>query len=356
MNKIKYLFLCIFFYSAFIILTGNCQKSSNHNHDGHDNTEESHNHSKDDEHDHEDENDNHNNNDAIILDEKSEKLIGLETKKAVLTDIYETISVPGKIINNENNEVHINTLISGRINVLMANWGDKVSKGQELVCLESIELGKKRAEYSKAYAEYELASKNYERKKRLFEKDIISERQFLEAETKKISAGVNLEYARKMLRMTGLTDDEIEIPPDEHDVIEGCSVHLVSPIDGVIIERNVKKGEQVESGTCLLKVLDISNVWIEADVFEKDLHYVKKGGQIKLTVPAFPNEVYEGKILTVGSVLNKKTRTVKIRSGIVNRNEKLKPGMFANVDIIAGARNNVVAVPKAAVLSENNIN
>ncbi|MFC1562876.1 efflux RND transporter periplasmic adaptor subunit, partial [candidate division KSB1 bacterium] len=252
-----------------------------------------------------------------------------------------------------NDEVHINTLVPGRINVLMANWGDNVSKGQPLVCIESLELGKKRAEYEKAYAELELASKNYERKRKLFEQEAVSQKQLLEAETQKISAEINLEYAKKMLRMTGLKEEEIIAPPDEHDVIEGCSVHLVSPINGVVIERNVKRGEQVEPGNCLFKILDVSSVWIEADVFEKDLHCLRQGRPIKVVVPSYSDRVFTGRIFWIGSTLNEETRTVKVRSKVANKDGKLKPGMFATVEIVTGIKKNVITVPEAAVLSED---
>lgn len=293
--------------------------------------------------------------DLLTLDAQTKELIGLKTAEAIVTNLDEAVPVPGKIINNENNEIHINTLIPARVNELMADWGAAVKKGQPLVCLESIELGKKRAEYDRAEAELELAMAEYERKQRLYEQQAVSEKLFLEAEAKKRSAEISLEYARKMLRLTGLNEEEIFAPPDEDDVIEGCSVRLISPIDGVVIERNVKRGEQVEPGECLFKILDVSSVWIEADIFEKDLLHVHKGGKIKIRVSAYPDRVFHGEIFYVGSTLDEVTRTVKVRSEVQNNERLLKPGMYAAVELVTGEKENVIAIQEEAVLSEDNL-
>jgi len=293
--------------------------------------------------------------DMLVLDAKTKELIGLKTAEAVITSLDEVIQVPGKIINNENEEIHVNTLIPARVHELMANWGEAVKKDQPLVCLESIELGKKRAEYHRAEAELGLALAEYERKERLYEQEAVSEKLLQEAEVKKRSAEINLEYARKMLRLTGLKEEEIFKLSDEDGVIEGCSVRLVSPIDGVVIERNVKRGEQVEPGECLFKILDVSTVWIEADIFEKDLLHAQKGRQIKTRVPAYPDQVFHGAVFCVGSTLDGVTRTVKVRSEVKNKGLLLKPGMYAAVELVTGRKENTVAIPEEAVLSDDNL-
>ncbi|MFC1563953.1 efflux RND transporter periplasmic adaptor subunit [candidate division KSB1 bacterium] len=296
----------------------------------------------------------HEGGDAVTLDAKTRELIGLKTVEVLVTDIDESFPVPGKIISNEDSEVHVSTLIPARVGELMAKWGDTVRKGQPLVCIESIDLGRRRADHEKARAVLELAETEYNRYMRLYEQQAVSQRQMLEAEAKKREAEINVEYTMKMLRLTGLSEADIISPPEEHQVIGGCSVHLVSPIDGEIIERNVIKGEQVEPGDCLFRILDISSVWIEADIFEKDISRIVKGGRIKIRVPAYPDRVFTGKIFYIGGILDEKTRTVKVRSEVENREKLLKPGMYASIDIVTGEKTNVTAVPEAAIMSEDN--
>jgi len=285
------------------------------------------------------------------VDNQTLSLIDLRTARAAYIDIDEFIEATGKIINNQNNEIHVNAVIPGRVNEALADWGETVRKGQTLACIESIELGKKRADYERASAELELAEAEYQRIDRLYKKDAVSERRFLEVKAQLKSAQINIQYAEKMLLLTGLNKDEILEPPDEHQTIPGCSFHLTSPIKGVVIERNVVKGEKIDPGTCIYKILDLSSVWVETDIFEKDLPRINRSTRVKLDVPAFPNRTFEGEIIYLGATVDESTRTVKMRSLVPNTDLDLKPGMFAEVQIVVGSHKQAVAVPEEAILA-----
>ena len=305
---------------------------------------------QDQEHDHEAE-------DATTttdVDDQALSLIDLKTARTVYINIDEFIEATGKIINNQNNEIHVNAVVPGRVNEALADWGETVHKGQTLACIESIELGKKRADYERAIAELELAESEYQRIDRLYKKDAVSERRFLEVKAQLKSAQINTHYAEKMLLLTGLNKDEILEPPDEHQTIPGCSFHLTSPIKGVVIERNVVKGEKIDPGTCIYKILDLSSVWVETDIFEKDLPRVHRSTRVKLSVPAFPNRAFEGKIIYLGATVDESTRTVKMRSLVPNTDLALKPGMFAEVQIVVGSHERALAVPEEAILTGEN--
>jgi cobalt-zinc-cadmium efflux system membrane fusion protein len=279
-------------------------------------------------------------------------LIDLKTARASYIDVDEFIDATGTIINNQNNEIHVNAVVPGRVNEALADWGETVRKGQTLACIESIELGKKRADYERAIAELELAESEFKRIERLHDKDAVSERRFLEVKAELKSAQIDFQYAEKMLLLTGLNKDEILEPPDEHPTIPGCSFHLTSPIKGVVIERNVVRGEKIEPGTCVYKILDLSSVWVETDIFEKDLPRIKQSTRVQLTVPAFPNRTFTGKIIYLGATVDQSTRTVKMRSLVPNADLDLKPGMFAEVQIVVGSHKDVVGIPVEAILSD----
>ncbi len=308
-------------------------------------------HEAEDEHDHDHENPSAADHaETAELNDKAFSVIDLETVPVTQIDFHEVIQATGKIINNQNNEVHLNALVPGRVNEALADWGETVKKGQTLACIESIELGRKRAEYEKAIAELELAEADFSRVDRLFKKDAVSEKRLIEVQAVLKAARINLQYAEKMLLLTGLEKDEILEPPDEHPTIPGCSFHLTSPIDGVVIERNVVKGEQIDPGTCIYKILDLSTVWVETDVYEKDLSRVKTATRVKLTVPAFPDRVFKGDIVYLAATLDETTRTVKLRSVVHNQDFSLKPGMFAEVQIMVGTGRKVAAVPQDAIM------
>jgi cobalt-zinc-cadmium efflux system membrane fusion protein len=326
------------------------------------NADHDHDHSADadlDDHAAEDEEDHVHENPSTVghaetggLNDQAFSVIDLETVPVTQIDFHEVIEATGKIINNQNNEVHLNALVPGRVNEALADWGETVKKGQILACIESIELGRKRAEYEKAIAELELAESDFNRVDRLFKKDAVSERRLLEAQASLKAARINLQYAEKMLLLTGLEKDEILEPPDEHPTIPGCSFHLTSPIDGVVIERNVVKGEKIDPGTCIYKILDLSTVWVETDVYEKDLPRVKTATGVQLTVPAFPDRVFKADIDYVAATLDETTRTVKLRSVAHNSDYSLKPGMFAEVRIVVGSGRQATAIPQEAILQD----
>jgi cobalt-zinc-cadmium efflux system membrane fusion protein len=297
----------------------------------------------------------HSEENAVELDENTLKTIGLTATAASIADIDETIHTTGKITADKNKEVHITSLVPGRINALLADWGETVTAGQELVCIESIELGERRADCLKAKAEYELAKTVFERNDRLYKQEAVSEKQLRESETALKSAEIQYQYAYKMLLLTGVTEEQIQQQLSaDSSVGETCGVRLYSPIQGVVTERSVSRGEQVGPDVWIYTILDLSSVWIDVDVYEKDLIYVKKGGLIRLTVPAYSQKTFTGTIMYIGAVVDESSRTVKVRSQVDNSGFLLKPGMFASAFIIIGAKKQVLSVPEQAVLNENN--
>jgi len=97
----------------------------------------------------------------------------------------------------------------------------------------------------------------------------------------------------------------------------------------------------------------VSRVWVDANVFEKDLQRVRLGQQVKLTVPAFPGSTFSGKVILVNSVVDPDTRTVKVRTEVPNPDGRLKPDMFANVEIITDVNRAAISIPQSAVLNDN---
>src|SRR5204863_8460417 len=96
----------------------------------------------------------------------------------------------------------------------------------------------------------------------------------------------------------------------------------------------------------------ISRVWIDANVFEKDLERVRNGQEVRLTVPAFPQSKFSGRVIFVSSVVDPESRTVKVRTEVTNVDDRLKPDMFANVEIVTDLNRSAISVPQSAVLDD----
>jgi cobalt-zinc-cadmium efflux system membrane fusion protein len=126
----------------------------------------------------------------------------------------------------------------------------------------------------------------------------------------------------------------------------------VSPISGVVVERNATVGATVGSDANLFKIINLSSVWIDANVFEKDLGHIRIGQTVSVTVPAFPGSTFTGRIILISSVVDPETRTVSVRTEVPNGDGRLKPDMFANVEIVTAARRTAISLPLAAVLDD----
>jgi Cu(I)/Ag(I) efflux system membrane fusion protein len=123
-----------------------------------------------------------------------------------------------------------------------------------------------------------------------------------------------------------------------------------SPVAGVVTEKKAVQGMRFMPGETLFQIADTSTVWVQADVFEQDIAAVNIGQKAKIRINAYPGEVFEGRIAYVYPTLKAETRTVSVRIELANPKGKLKPAMFADVDIPVAGATAVVTVPNSAVI------
>jgi len=282
------------------------------------------------------------------------------------------IPATGKILVPEDRVAIIGPVNQGRIVRLYAGQGSKVQKGQKLADLESADIDQAEADYLKALAEYEnarrssaaeikLAQANYDRTKLLYEKTIIAGKNLQAAEhdleVAKASAenSINgtkaaLTAARRHLLILGLKDSTIDSLTKKTDLAAVFSLN--SPLAGIVVERNATVGASVGTDASLFKIIDLSRVWIDANVFEKDLARVRLGQEVKVVVPALPGSTYAGRVILINSVVDPETRTIKVRTEVANPDSRLKPDMFANVEIITDLNRAAISIPQAAILND----
>ena len=306
-------------------------------------------------------------------DSQSTEALGIKTETVQPISMAATIVATGTVLVPENRIATIGPVHEGRIMHLYAGQGTRVRKGEKLADLESADIDEAKSDYLKALADSEnakktseaeikLAQTNFDRTKLLYEKTIAAQKTFQAAEhdlevakaagqSSVSSTKAELNAARRKLLVLGLTRSEIDALTGDQDL--GALFPLKSPIDGIVVERNGTIGATVGADSNLFKIIDNSSVWIDANVFEKDLDRVKIGLGARLSVPAIPGVVFSGKVIFVSSVVDPDTRTVKVRTEVVNRDGKLKPDMFANVQIITDAERSALSIPQSAVLTDN---
>ena len=283
-----------------------------------------------------------------------------------------TIVATGKILVPEDRMANIGPVHEGRLVRLYAGQGAIVRKGQKLADLESADIDQAEADYLKALADSEnarrtsaaevkFAQATYDRTRMLYEKTITAGKNLQAAEhdlemakaaAANTVAGTRaaLTSARRHLLILGLKDSEIDALASKSSLAAVFS--LTAPISGIVIERNGTIGATVGSDANVFKIIDISRVWIDANVFEKDLERVRRGQEVKVSVPAFPGVSFSGRVILVSSVVDPETRSVKVRTEVPNSDGRLKPDMFANVQIITDLHRTAISIPQAAVLDD----
>src|SRR6266853_992619 len=296
----------------------------------------------------------------------------IETGTVAPQSIAGTILATGKILVSEDRMANIGPVHEGRLVRLYAGQGSNVKKGQKLADLESADIDQAEADYLKALADSEnarrtsladvkFAQATYDRTKALYEKSITAGKNVEAAEhdlemAKASAASVvaqtkaALTSARRHLLILGLKDSDIDALASKSSLAAVFS--LTSPISGIVIERNGTIGATVASDANVFKIIDVSRVWIDANVFEKDLERVRRGQEVKVSVPAFPESSFSGRVILVSSVVDPETRSVKVRTEVPNPDGRLKPDMFANVQIITDQHRASISIPESAVLND----
>lgn len=129
------------------------------------------------------------------------------------------------------------------------------------------------------------------------------------------------------------------------------TLELLAPVDGVVLEKFVVEGQRVMAGDPLLRVADLSRVWVEGEVFEQDVAMVRTGQPARVELEAYPGEAWTGTIVFLQPVVDREARTLRVRVELDNRDGRLRPGMYATLRIQAAAASAAIHVPRGAVLS-----
>lgn len=233
------------------------------------------------------------------------------------------IRLLGTVLPSEEKERNIPARIPGRVEkVYIKSTGSYVKVGAPVVELYSPQL-------ITTGEEYLLARQNYEKNKTKVFKDLMSQ-------------------AKERLGHWGIPEFQLETWYKKGKVPR--SVTIYAPTSGVVKSRNAVEGKYFNEGDILFKLLELSSVWVEMDVYEHDSAQVELGQDVKLTFTALPGELIVSEIDFIYPVLDPETRTLKVRSTIQNPKGKLKPGMIANAVLKVELGERDMVIPRSAVI------
>lgn len=282
---------------------------------------------------------------SVEMTAEVQKLNGVAVAVAGKERLAGAISVTGKVEANADRIAHVSPRISGKIVAVKASLGDSVSAGQTLATLDSVELGEALSRYKQSKTRLALAQSNMDRIKTLVEKKIAARKDIMQAETDFKMAQTELHTDEERLSLYGVAPSSLKG--------EGRHAPLLpvrSPIGGVITEKHAIVGELSDPSKSLYTVADLSSVWVMVDVNEKDLAKVRRGQTAIVSIGAFPDLKVKGRITYIADLVDEATRTVKARIEVANPGRKLKPEMFATVELaLAADAPPVLAVPEDAL-------
>jgi cobalt-zinc-cadmium efflux system membrane fusion protein len=286
----------------------------------------------------------------LRLTEKEMKAIDLETVAVSYQPMSSFLRATGKVLASPFRKAIVSYPFPARIARIHVRPGDWVKTGHELVTLQSEAVGEAKSEYFKALADFELAKSSFEREKRLFDRGAGAGKNLQAAEAERKVAEASVNAAEKKLHVLGFSEAQVRTAAETHEI--NATITLFAPLPGRIVDNNMALGTMVDQSTEILTILDPGVLCVDADIYERDIAAVRKGQEVDVTVPAYPDLVFKGKVQYIGDVLKEETRTVTLRTEVENAEYRLKPGMFASLSILLDRQARALTVPQAAVLDD----
>lgn len=250
-----------------------------------------------------------------------------------------TITVNATIKPDLDHYAKILARAEGQVVRAPAALGDSVRAGQVLATLDSTAVVDAQLTLRQATAAHKIAAADYERISKLSADEIVPRKDFLRAQGELDKASAELATARERLRLLGGSGSA------------GTQLAVRAPINGEIIQKSANVGELVNASAPLFTVADLSRVWIDAALSEDQLTRIRSGATAEVTVPAYPNQVFTGRVVTVANALDPDSRTAVARIAIDNPKRLLKLEMFATARLATGEASEAkITVPDDAVV------
>jgi len=269
---------------------------------------------------------------------------GIKVAAATSDSLPATVDLTGEIAADPDKSARLAARVPGRIVDVKVKEGGRVTAGQTVAVLESPELARARATLASAGARAKSARLNADRLKSLEAKSLASGQEASAAQAEAAALDAEVAAARQTLGALGQGSAEAQGG--------SARVTIRSPLTGFVLSRDAVQGQTVDAEHVIAVVGDLENVYFLGRLFEKDLARVKVGASTEVRLNAYPSEVFDGKIETIGRQLDPAARTVTARILVRNHGDLVKVGLFGTARVVVGpaeATATRVVVPLAAV-------
>lgn len=263
-------------------------------------------------------------NGVVSINPVMEQDMNVKTAVIKAGHMHADVLTNGIVQPDEQKEYTVTTKAGGWIDKLYVNYtGQKVTKGEKLLRIYSPELVAAEQEYLTALA---------------YDKAMIGSN----------APSDLLKNATRKLELLDVSKKDIQQLKETQKIRK--YITLTTPFDGTVLFKGVDEGAKIKRGMPLMKVANLNSLWVIADVYEYELDRIALGQPVTMTMDYLPGMTLKGKISFIYPTLDTKTRTIKVRIDLANKNDELKPGMFANVDIQGKDLGYYPLVPEQAIL------
>ena len=259
------------------------------------------------------------------------------------------LRAPGTVQSNGYRDVKVTPLVGGLLTKVSAELGQAVKRGQPLAQVFSNDFAAAQMELISMQAELEAEHKKLTRTQALVQLGAASREELETVVASHQSHEAHVAAGRQKLLLLGMTEAQINALHGGADV--GSHLNLPSPISGVVVARNANQGQVVAMGQELFTVTDLSSVWVEGSLFEKDMASVRVGSRALITTPAYPGRVWRGSVSYLDPHVDAQTRTAKVRVVVSNPGLALRLGMYVDIAFRTASAARVLTVPRPAVQS-----
>jgi len=267
---------------------------------------------------------------GVKINPEIERSIGVRTGKAVVREVSKTIRAAGIVSYDERKVSNIQAKVAGWVEKLYVNFtGQEVREGDYLMEMYSPELVASEEEFLLAVKTRAIEVKN-------------------PIPGMEMGSDEMYQASRKRLEYLDVPKHQIWDIEFKRQIYK--TLHLHTPVAGVVVSKPIFVGMQVTPGMTLYTIADLSTVWVMADVYEYEIGSVRIGDRVTMTLPAYPGRTFTGSVMYINPFVEKETRTVKVRMEFHNLHRELKPEMFATVELHTRARKKALTVPKEAVI------
>ncbi len=285
-------------------------------------------------------------NSVVVVTKDQFKTMKMEISPLVEKDFDVVIKASGKIDVPPQNRAKVTSFVGGFVKSLYHMVGDKVSKGQPLLILESPEYLDIQQSYLEIFGQLSYLKSEYERQRTLFNEKIASQKKYMEAESDYKKAKATYESLRQKLRMLNISPEQVE---------QGklsSSVTVYAPITGDITIINANMGMAVSPSDVIMEIVDTKFLHLELSVFEKNVFDLKNGQKVKFIIPQISSDEFEATVSLIGKSVEGNDRIVTVYATLdESTKQKLLTGMFVEAQIVASSKK-VLSVPVDALTSE----